>query len=90
LHTNDLLTFKTQERATNEVLSRRVYDVHQGEPYFRLIKFSDFGQLVDDLNEQEEEKKGDIDFPLNEPMQVHIVTPRGMVNSKRTFWNGDL
>lgn len=69
-----------------------MYDVHQGEPYFRLVKFTDFGQLVSSNDEPEEESKGDLDYlnSLHDPMQVHIVTPRGMVGSKRTYWNGDL
>jgi len=56
-----LLTFKdatsresmlSEKRFSNPFMtkkaarSKRVYDVHQGEPYFKLTKFHDFAQLV--------------------------------------------
>lgn len=56
-----LLTFKEQtsqesmlseQRFSNPFINdkimqnKRVYDVHQGEPYFKLTKFYDFAQLV--------------------------------------------
>ena len=74
--------------------------MHAGEPYFRLIKFSDFAQLMQPRNangqEVEEESKGSHDDDpyslgiLQDPMRFYIVTPRGMVGSKRTHWNRDL
>lgn len=110
----------------NELKSRRVYDVHQGEPWFRLIQFNDFSQLYafeeklrrqrlqqasagqarlqeDFIESQEDLGNGtgsaeDFDADaepdpfseLRDPVKVHIVTPRGMVGSQRTRWQGDL
>ena len=56
----------SQIHEVNYKINKRVYDVHQGEPYFRLIKFSDLVQMNNYSRRERDQAaaSGQINFDL--------------------------
>ena len=56
----------SQIHQVNYKINKRVYDVHQGEPYFKLIKFSDLVQMNNYSRRENEQvlASGQIDYDL--------------------------